>query len=482
MQQEICLVIIKRLALALSIFLAAIPATRAQESLATAVEQHLVPAVKIVGKPASERRLADAMETMHVPGISIAVLRDGRLVWAHAYGLTAAGGKRVTPETPFQAGSISKSVAALAILKLASTGEVSLDAPVNAYLESWKLPDSSVGKAQDVTLRRLLAHTGGTNVHGFPGYRRGGPVPSLGEILDGTPPSRTPPIRITSKPGAAWQYSGGGYVIAQQLVADVTGTRFADWAANAWLRPAGMTSSSFDEPYGPKDGVTLGHGADGVAVAGDYHLYPEAAAAGLWTTPSDLGRALIALRRSIKGEQGALLPQAMARLVLEPVLPGHAIGFDVGGKADRWIAKGGDTEGFAGYLVFYPESGNGAVVMTNGAQGATLARDVMRAIAISEKWPDFGPRVRHSTPIPKTLLDRLPGTYTYRESNHFTIAREGASLTISSPGEQPERLHRDRSGKFFTLSQDVAFVFDTTTGAGKIELGDSAIAFRKEDK
>lgn len=459
--------------------LALAPAVQAQASVAAAIEKRLGPAVEIAGQPAPTRTLVDAMAGMRVPGVSVALLRGGRLAWARGYGQEDVAGGPITTETLFQAGSISKPIAALSILELASSGKVSLDAPVNDYLKSWKLPDSDVGKARDVTLRRLLAHTGGTNVHGFPGYERGTPVPTLRAILDGATPANTDAVRITSQPGVAWNYSGGGYVVAQLVVAEVTGRSFEEWTTTHWLKPAGMANSRFDAGQGSR--LASGHGVDGKRVPGGHHVYPEAAAAGLWTTPTDLAHALIAMRRSIKGERGALLPEATARTVMTPVLPGHAVGFDVGGgESARWIAKGGDTEGFASYLVFYPERGDGAVVMTNGAQGATLARDVMRAIAVEENWPDFGPRTRHATTVPESLLEVLPGTYTYRDTHHFSIERKGDVLTIASPGEQPETLYRDRSGEFFTLSQDVAFVFDESASTGHIQAGANTIAFRKE--
>ena len=162
-------------------------------------------------------------------------------------------------------------------------------------------------------------------------------------------------------------------------------------------------------------------------------------------------------------------------------MPGHTVGFDTGGKAFPWLAKGGDTEGYAGYLVFYPERGDGAVVLTNGAQGATLARDVIRAIARAEGWPDFGARVRHATSIPAPLLEALPGTYGYRDTQRFMITRVGDGLAIGSPGEVSEPLYRDESGEFFTLSQDVAVVFAGTQGAGHIQAGSNGIPFRKLD-
>jgi CubicO group peptidase (beta-lactamase class C family) len=467
-------------ALALA-FAAAQPAwAQTEDPRIRTAETRLGPAVEIAGRPSPARTLAEAMAAMHVPGVSIAVIENKRIAWAKGYGVADAGGAAITTDTRFQAGSISKPIAALAILRLVAEGKLSLDTPVNRWLEGWKLPDGAAGSASGVTLRRLLSHTAGTSVRGFPGYAIGGPVPLLSDVLDGRAPANTDPVRIVAAPGAAWRYSGGGYAVAQKVVEDVTGQRFATWAAGGLLVPAGMTASSFDPP-----GVTLhalGHGADGATVPGGYHLYPEMAAAGLWSTPSDLARALLALGAAIDGRPGTILPAAIARIVLEPVKPGHSVGFDTGGTPDaRWIAKGGDTEGFAAYLVYYPARGQGAVVMTNGAEGATLARDVIRSLAGAYGWPDFRARVRQAAAISPALRESLPGTYVYRKADSFTITRTGEGLSIASPGEASEALYRDPSGEWFTQSQDVAFVFDPDAAGGHIQSGDTAIPFRKKD-
>lgn len=466
-----------RLCLALGGF-ALIAAAPAPDPRIARVEQALPPAVVLEGAPVQTETLAAQMRRLAVPGVSIVVIDQGRIAWAKGYGVESAGGAAVTSETRFQAGSISKSVTALGVLRMAAAGTVSLDSPVNDYLTSWTLPDSDAGQASAVTLRRLLSHTAGLNVRAFEGYAIGAPQPGVADILDGRPPANTPAIRITAAPGSAWSYSGGGYVVAQQAMADVSRQPFADWAERTILGPAGMTMSSFDPPA--QDSHALGHGADGALVPGGYHLYPEAAAAGLWTTPSDLARALLALSASIAGEPGAIIPQSIARIVLDPVFPGETVGFDTGGSGDgQWIAKGGDTLGFASYLVLYPARGQGVVVMTNGAGGATLARNVVLGVAQAYGWPDFGPRVRRSVAIDAGLLASLPGTYRYGAGNSFVIARAGEGLTIADPGAPPETLHADPSGALFTLSQDVDFLFGPD-GNGEIHVGHNVIPFTRE--
>ncbi|NID14499.1 serine hydrolase domain-containing protein [Luteibacter yeojuensis] len=441
------------------------------------VERSLVPAIKLAGVPAHAETLAEEMKRLAVPGVAITVIDKGDIAWSGTYGVTTKGGEQITPSTRFQAGSISKSVAALAMLRLAAEGKVSLDRPVNDYLTSWKLPDGDKGKASEVTLRRLLSHTAGLSVSFFPGYAAGTPLPTPIDILDGKPPANTAPIRITSAPGSEWRYSGGGYFVAQQVAVDVTKEPFATWAKRSILDPANMTDSSFaPAPHGR---YARGHRSADEPVPGGVYLYPESAAAGLWSTPTDLAHALLALADSIAGKPKALLPPSVAKVVLDPVVPGETVGFDTGGSgANQWIAKGGDTDGFASYMVLYPSRGQGVVVMTNSAAGATLARDLVRSVAQAYEWPDFGPRERRSVAFSPAQLTRLPGTYRYQGNHTFTVARDGDTLTIADPESPAERLYVDPSGKLFTLSQDLDYDFKAD-GSGEIRAGRRVIPFRK---
>jgi CubicO group peptidase (beta-lactamase class C family) len=268
--------------------------------------------------------------------------------------------------------------------------------------------------------------------------------------------------------------------VAQQVAVDVTGELFATWAKRSILDPANMTDSSFDPP--PQGRYARGHRAADVPVPGGVYLYPESAAAGLWTTPTDLAHALLALAASISGKPHALLPQPIARTVLDPVVPGETVGFDTGGSgANQWIAKGGDTDGFASYMVLYPSRGQGVVVMTNSAAGATLARDLVRSVAKAYQWPDFGPRERRSVAFNQKQLTSLPGTYRYQGNNTFTVARVGNTLTIADPETPAERLYLDPSGKLFTLSQDLDYDF-RADGSGEIHAGRKVIPFKKGDQ
>jgi CubicO group peptidase (beta-lactamase class C family) len=193
--------------------------------------------------------IAAQMQQCHIYGLSLAIVQDGKITEAKGYGFTDKTGKTpVTPETLFQAGSVSKSVAAFGALHLVQEGKLSLDADVNTELRTWKVPESEFTKDKKVTLREILSHSAGLTVHGFPGYPVDAAVPTLVEVLDGTKPANTVPIRVDIAPGSLWRYSGGGYTVMQQMVIDATGKSFPGFMNDTVLKPLGMTSSTYEQP------------------------------------------------------------------------------------------------------------------------------------------------------------------------------------------------------------------------------------------
>ena len=294
------------------------------------------------------------MERREIPGLSLVIIKGNKVVEARAYGTTMmAGGQRVTTNTLFQAGSISKPVAAIAALRLVEAGKLSLDEDVNARLRTWKLPPTELTTSERATLRRLLSHTAGTTVSSLPGYRPSQAVPSLLDVVEGR--GNTPPVRVTATPGSVSRYSGGGYAIVQQLVTDVTGEDFATHMRENVLEPLGMTNSMYEQPLPRRvqDHAASGYHLNGVAVEGGWRVHPELAAAGLWTTPSDLARIVIEVQQAVAGKS-ALLSQSMAKEMLTLTLPNgtHGLGFGVGGAPGRpQFSHGGRNEGFDATLI-----------------------------------------------------------------------------------------------------------------------------------
>jgi CubicO group peptidase (beta-lactamase class C family) len=350
-----------------------------------------------------------------VPGVSVAVVDGGRIAWARAWGVAdAATGAHVDTATLFQAASISKPVAAVGALRMVEEGRLELDGDVNHRLRRWQVPESRHTAVEKVTLRRLLSHSAGTTVHGFPGYPAGAPVPTLVQILDGQPPANTAPVRVDTIPGSLWRYSGGGTTVVQLLMEDVSGRPFAELMETLVLRPAGMTHSTFAQPI-PADhpGVpATAHRSDGSPIPGGHHTYPEQAAAGLWTTPSDLARFALHVREASAGAAGRVLSPGMARRMLTVEAGAYGLGFALSGEADdRTFGHGGSNAGFQSILVLHSGDGPGAVVMTNGQNGINLAYEIVRAIAREYGLPGHEPTVRDAVALDRAALADLAGDY-----------------------------------------------------------------------
>jgi CubicO group peptidase (beta-lactamase class C family) len=358
-----------------------------------AIEHHLRFAVRLTGQPDSALEMLDRMRAYHVPGVSYAVIDNWRVVYAKGYGVTTFGGtKAVDTTTLFQAGSISKPIFASGFLRLVEDRKLPLDADVNTLLTSWHLPESKFTQAEKVTLRRLLTHSAGLTVWGFPGYALDGPVPTVPQLLDGTPPANTPAVRNDTTPGARWLYSGGGMTIAQLVATDVSGEPFPVLMKRLMLAPAGMLRSTYENPLPParRGEAAAGHEQLDTPVPGEFHVYPEMAAAGLWTTAGDLARWAIALSHSYRGEPGGVLSTAMAKQMLAkqmhqqpPYGNGYwGLGVSVAGEGDSLLfTHNGRDEGFVANLVMWPERGRGFVVMMNGVASGGLMNELQRAYA-----------------------------------------------------------------------------------------------------
>lgn len=377
-----------------------------------------------------------------VPGVSVAVIDGGRIAWARAWGEVEAGsGMLVDTATLFQAASISKPVAAAGVLRLVEDGVLELDEDVNRWLASWKVPENEHTGSEKVTLRRLLSHSAGTTVHGFPGYSAGASVPTLVQLLDGAPPANTAAVRVDRVPGSLWRYSGGGTSIAQLVVMEVTGQPFADYMRARVLTPAGMLHSTYEQPLPAqlRSRAAVGHRQGARAIEGGYHTYPEQAAAGLWTTPSDLARFAIEIQRAHDGETGRVVTPATARLMLTNESGEYGLGFGLEGEADSlWFSHGGANAGFRAHFAALAERGQGAVVMTNGDGGSELAAEILRAIAREYDLPGFHSVERDAVALDEAAMDELAGDYFLEDEEagrepFLRIRRDGAVLQGSVP-------------------------------------------------
>jgi CubicO group peptidase (beta-lactamase class C family) len=411
------------------------------------IETGLLRRVQIKGQPVQTFTIAERMKYWHVPGASVAVISDGVVTWAKGYGVRELGGSAVTPETLFQAASISKTGSAMTALRLVELGKLSLDEDVNLKLRIWTLPASEVMQGEKVTLRRLLSHTAGITVHGFPGYAHGEPVPTLPQILNGVKPANTDPIRVDIKPGTQWRYSGGGYEIIQQLVQDVTGKHFEEVTEELVLRPLEMTHSSYQQPLPERlwANAATAYNSGGSAISGKWHVYPEQAAAGLWTTPSDLAKVILEIQKPSR-----VLTQKTVDLMNTPLLDHYGLGLQLSNTDHQTaFSHGGANEGFRCMLWGYRESGRGAVVMTNGDNGAQLAQEILASIAHSYNWPDFKPAEKAVVAIPAEKLAIFAGTYEAPHNFEIKVLFEGGKLYLQPVGYPKSELLPQSEDTFF---------------------------------
>jgi CubicO group peptidase (beta-lactamase class C family) len=367
------------------------------------IEADVLPSVVPEGQPRNSTPLVRRMSELKVPGVSIAMIHGGGIEWAKGFGTLRAGGARVTPDTIFQAGSISKSVTALAVLRLVQRGTLDLDADVNLYLKGWKIPQNQFTSKSVITLRKLLNHTAGITVHGFEGYASGKSVPTTLQTLDGVSPANSPPIVVDTPPGTIWRYSGGGYVIVQKILQDVTGKSFPQLMREEVLSPLGMSHSTFSQPLpmALRLNAAQPHDENGRRYPGGAYTYPEMAAAGLWTTPSDLAKFALAIQASFAGKPEGILRKSTTEELLKRGGLGHwGLGLELGGSDGKpFFQHGGADTGFISFLIAYNQ-GDGLVIMTNGMNGGGINYEVLRAVAREYNWPNYQPKTKAETPAP----------------------------------------------------------------------------------
>jgi len=339
--------------------------------------------------------LAERMAELGIPGLSLAVIHEGEVHWAEAWGVTELGGaEAMTPETLLQGASISKWMTSIATHRLAEEGVLGLDQDVEDLLTSWQVPDDPYTPQEPATLRRILTHTAGFTVDGFLGYPPTGAVPTLLQILGGAPPASSPPIVVDRLPGSGFRYSGGGFTVLQQALEDATGEAFAAVMASRVLAPAGMARSTFAQPLPPERvaEAATGHVLPGLALPYGANVYPERAAAGVWTTPTELARLALSLQRAYAGDGGEILAPASARALLTPRVAGPAgpagtgVFFDDLGAPTVFCHTGGNV-GFASILLLSLDGSRGYVAMTNDLfAGRPFLDEVARNLALLYGW------------------------------------------------------------------------------------------------
>ena len=437
------------------------------------VETNLSSAIVVEGD--ANWSLVERMKFYHVKGVSIAVIKDYKIEWARGYGWADSSEHRpVATSTLFQAGSISKSLNSLGVLKLVQSGKLNLYSDINDFLKSWKFPYDSLSHGKKITIANLLSHSAGLTQHGFPGYEKGDSIPTLVQILDGKHPSNTFAVRSAFEPSLKFQYSGGGTIISQLIVQDNSNLPYDKFMWENVLKQIGMYSSSYTQPpvKENQNKLATAYYTNGQEVKGKYHIYPEQAAAGLWTTPTDLAKFIIESQLSIQGKSNKVLSQEMTKRWLTPYVDSTlALGVFIetrGGQ--KYFGHSGQDEGFVGRYWGSFDGGNGVVVMSN-TDDISIVNEIINSVASVYSWKDFyTPMVIKNLKVDNAILNsyvgqyqinsQSEGQYNLTPSSIFTISKEGHQLKAQAAGQEMIKIYPVSDVRFFpkTSDTDIKFV------------------------
>jgi len=436
-------------------------------------ETNLMPAVAFKGEPVPRYNLEDRMRHYRVPGLSIAFVDNGSISWSKGYGYHSFDSVReVTPQTLFQAASISKPVAALAALSMVEDSLLTLDRDVNRFLVSWKVPAIRFTEHSKVTLRRLLTHTAGLTVHGFPGYRENDILPSLTEVLEGAGSANTPAVYPDTVPGAVRSYSGGGYTLMQLMMEEAGGKDFASIMQDRVLDPIGMTSSTYRQPLPEQlhSKAAIAHDGNGKPLKGRWHIYPEQAAAGLWTTPSDLARYIGEVHKSLAGKSNRVISRGMTRRMLTPDLGGGGLGPFLQGAGDSLVfSHGGANAGYRCHFFAFARKGQGVVVMTNSDNGRSLIDELFRGMDEIYNWDRFPVQRKERFPLNDRALASFEGRYRMQEDVVADIESANGHLLIYTRWDGGSmHFYPSSEREFFDLERGWILKFDVDSTGDQI--------------
>jgi CubicO group peptidase (beta-lactamase class C family) len=441
------------------------------------IENGIQPMLQIEGKEVQTYSINERLRELGIPGLSIAVVSNGEIEWAKGYGLADKNENRpVDAETMFLAGSISKPIAAVRTHQMVEQGKFSLDSNVNEYLTSWQLPDNEFTANEKVTLRRILNHTAGLTVWGFPGYDYGDTIPTVVEVLDGK--GNTDSIRVYKVPGESWMYSGGGYTIMQLAISDTEETSFPETMQQHVLDPMGMQKSTFENPLSKAYHIiaATGYRGNGDEVEGKWPIYPEMAAAGLWTTPSQLIQYAIEIQKIHQTKADGILKYETVEEMLIPGMNNHGLGPGIG---EYTFGHGGADEGFRADMTAWKEKPNAIVIMVNSDNGSIID-EVKLAVAKEYNLPGIKPKIKKVVKLSdeelikyvgKFKIDELGTLEIFKMEEHLGVYADFIGDTVLILAESDTVFFdRDDGAPFrFTIENDSVTAFNVQRFTAKRE-------------
>lgn len=430
------------------------------------VKQTIVP----FGEHIQTGNIYDRLKAYKVNGVSIAVIDNYQIAWAKTYGVADNSKQNpVTAETLFQCASIGKVITSLVALSLVREHKIGLDENVNNKLISWKIEENEFTKNEKVTLRRLLSHSAGlSDDYGFEGYEPGDEIPSLLQILRNERPSNAKKeIKVTTIPGTVERYSGGGYLIIQQLIQDISGQSFDSYVQEHVFSKLDMDHTTYNFMPDVHLGLPIarGHYKNGkVDKKKEYHIYPEMAAAGPWTTATDLAKLVIQIQKEYKGNSDLIIGQELCREMLTPQINYKGLGVHLkGAEKPEAFWHAGNNAGYIGLLYGIISAGQGAVVLTNSDSGENLSLEIITGIANAYNWPVM--KTLSAMEVSKEEIQNYVGSYQSESGTTIIIGENSNGLFLIPSSPKKELTLSKTADNEFTLpeaSDYIKIFFDRT--------------------
>jgi CubicO group peptidase (beta-lactamase class C family) len=435
------------------------------------VENSLAGSIRIKGD--AMWSITDRMQHYKVMGLNIAVIDNYQIEWAKGYGMADTSEMRfVAANTLFQAGSVSKSLNALGVLKLADDNKIDLNTDINTYL-SWKFSYDSISHGKKITPIQLIGHTSGLSIRGFDGYDRGDTIPTIVEIIEGKKPANSPPIRSLYEPGLRFEYSGGGSTVSQLMIADVAKMSYDKFMQENILKPIGMKNSFFGVPDKTKKKLELAtaYSPTGAELPGKYKIHPEMAAAGLWTTPTDIARFIIESQLSYEGRSNKVLSNKTTRLMLDPYVATNSTSLPKYGglgvfveekNGEKYFLHKGGNVGFVCIYYGSMDGGKGIAVMINSNNDKIL-QEVVNSVAQVYNWEGFyTPIIKELNPVEDKVLENYVGNYEFAPNVILTITKVGDHLQVQATGFKAFEVFPETENKFFAkdFNAEIEFLID----------------------
>ncbi|MFM2360181.1 MAG: hypothetical protein RLY16_2174 [Bacteroidota bacterium] len=415
------------------------------------------------------------MKYHKVPSVSIAIIDNGKIVLSKTYGWADIGKKRpANINTLYQVASISKSINAFGILKLVQAGKLSLTQDIRSYLKTWTFPDNEFSRNKTITIKNLLSHTAGLSVHGFIGYATSDSLPTINQILDGQSPANNEPVKPIFPINEHFEYSGGGYAISRKILDDNISHNYDSLMTAIVLKPLKMTNSSFSQPLSQLyKNYAYGTDKEMHTLKGNYYIYPEQAAGGLWSTATDIAKFILSIQNNLKGNLNATLNKQLTQEMLTPVLNNYSLGLGIVEKGgEKYFWHEGESYGYNAMFYGSFTTGKGVVILTNAypSNGQPFVQELLNSVATTYNWKDFyNPIKKKLVFVPDSLLLKYVGDYfSENEQMKISIKKDGGQLELTA--RRPEKMYATNTGTFFLASSpNDQCIFSSSANDGNID-------------